>query len=69
MDKNVLEKQIDSTIGNISIEGINIPKNEKDLILRVFKKYKDRLGTEAIDSLFYGLVTEINYEVENEKQK
>ena len=51
-----LEKKVDSAIGNIEIEGHDIPKDEKYLILKTFKKYKNRLGDEAIDSLLYGLV-------------
>lgn len=65
-----LEKKADSAIGNIEIEGYDIPKKEKDLILRIFKKYKDRLGDEALDSLLYGIVEQINYEEqENARRK
>ena len=62
MGDEYLERQVDSAIGNIEIEGHDIPKKEKDLILKTFKKYKNRLGDKAIDSLLYGLVSQIEYE-------
>ena len=57
-----LEQELNKAIGNIEIEGHSIPKHEKDIVSRVYQKYKDRLGTDAIDSLLYGLVDEIKYE-------
>ena len=57
-----LEKKVDSAIGNIEIEGHDISQTEKALILKTFRKYKDRLGDKAIDSLLYGLVSQIEYE-------
>ena len=64
-----LEKKVDSAIGNIEIEGHDIPKDEKYLILKTFKKYKNRLGDEAIDSLLYSLVEEIKFEDEENVRK
>ncbi len=65
-----LEEQIESAIGNIEIEGHNISDKEKELIVKIYKKYKDRLGDKAIDSLLYGLVDQLNYEEqENAKTK
>lgn len=64
-----LEKKVDSAIGNIEIEGHDIPKDEKYLILKTFKKYKNRLSDEAIDSLLYGLVEEIKFEDEENVRK
>ena len=69
MGDEVLEKKVDSAIGNIEIEGHDIPKEEKDLILETFKKYKNRLGDKAIDSLLYGLVEEITYEGQENARK
>lgn len=69
MGDEVLEKKVDSAIGNIKIEGHDIPKEEKDLILETFKKYKNRLGDKAIDSLLYGLVEEITYEGQENARK
>mgnify|MGYP005779122643 CR=1 FL=1 len=62
MGDEYLEKNIDSAIGNVEIEGHNVSQVEKDLILKTFKKYKNRLGDQAIDSLLYGLVEELKYE-------
>lgn len=39
--------------GNIEIEGITVP--EHDAIEFLIHKYKDKLGSEAIDSLLYSL--------------
>ena len=64
-----LEKKVDSAIGNIEIEGHDIPKDEKYLILKTFKKYKNRIGDEAIDSLLYSLVEEIKFEDEENVRK
>ena len=69
MGDEVLEKKVDSAIGNIEIEGHDISKEEKDLILETFKKYKNRLGDKAIDSLLYGLVEEITYEGQENARK
>lgn len=69
MGDEYLERQVDSAIGNIEIEGHDIPKEEKDLILETFKKYKNRLGDKAIDSLLYGLVEEITYEGQENARK
>lgn len=57
-----LEQELNKAIGNIEIEGHSIPKHEKDIVSRVYQKYKDRLGTDAIDSLLYGLVDEMKHE-------
>lgn len=65
-----LEQELNKAIGNIEIEGHSIPKHEKDIVSRVYQKYKDRLGTDAIDSLLYGLVDEMkNEEQESGKSK
>ncbi len=69
MGDEYLERQVDSAIGNIEIEGHDIPKKEKDLILKTFKKYKNRLGDKAIDSLLYGLVNEIEHEEKENARK
>ena len=69
MGDEYLERQVDSAIGNIEIEGHDIPEKEKDLILKTFKKYKNRLGDKAIDSLLYGLVEEITYEGQENARK
>ena len=39
--------------GNVEIEGIAVPKPEA--IEFLINKYKDKLGSEAIDSLLYSL--------------
>lgn len=57
-----LEQELNKAIGNIEIEGHSILKHEKDIVSRVYQKYKDRLGTDAIDSLLYGLVDEMKHE-------
>ena len=64
-----LEKKVDSAIGNIEIEGHDISQTEKALILKTFRKYKDRLGDKAIDSLLYGLVSQIEYEEKENARK
>ena len=65
-----LEQELNKAIGNIEIEGHSIPKHEKDIVPRVYQKYQDRLGTDAIDSLLYGLVDEMkNEEQESGKSK
>ncbi len=61
MQEKDLEKELDKAVGNIEIEGHSIPKHEKDIVSRVYQKYKDRLGTDAIDSLLYGLAEESEY--------
>ena len=61
MQEKDLEKELDKAVGNIEIEGHSIPKHEKDIVSRVYQKYKDRLGTDAIDSLLYGLLKESEY--------
>lgn len=62
MQEKDLEKELDKAVGNIEIEGYSIPKHEKDIVSRVYQKYKDRLGTDAIDSLLYGLSKGSEYE-------
>ena len=69
MGDEYLERQVDSAIGNIKIESHDIKKKEKDLILKKFKKYKNRLGDKAIDSLLYGLVSEIEHEEKENARK
>ena len=65
MQEKDLERELDKAIGNVEIEGHSIPKHEKDIVSRVYQKYKDRLGTDAIDSLLYGLVMETKHMEEN----
>ena len=62
MQEKDLEQELNKAVGNIEIEGHSIPKHEKDIVSRVYQKYKDRLGTDAIDSLLYGLVDEMKHE-------
>ncbi len=70
MQEKDLERKLDKAIGNVEIEGHSIPKHEKDIVSRVYQKYKDRLGTDAVDSLLYGLVEEAkNMEKENGRSK
>lgn len=70
MQEKDLEKELDKAVGNIEIEGHSIPKHEKDIVSRVYQKYKDRLGTDAIDSLLYGLAEETKHmERENGRKK
>ncbi len=54
-----------STKGNIGIEGRKISRIESNKVLETYRKYKDRLGLDAIDSLLYGLVEQIEYEKGN----
>ena len=65
MQEKDLERELDKAIGNVEKEGHSIPKHEKDSVSRVYQKYKDRLGPDAIDSLFYGLVEETRHMEEN----
>lgn len=65
MQEKDLERELDKAIGNVEIEGHNIPEYEKNIVFRVFQKYQDRLGPDAIDSLFYGLVEETRHMEEN----
>ena len=41
------------TKGNIEIEGLEVP--EDDVIKLVIEKYKEKLGSEAVDSLLYSI--------------
>lgn len=70
MQEKELDKELDKAIGNVEIEGHSIPKHEKDIVSRVYQKYKDRIGTDAVDSLLYNLVEETkNEERENGRSK
>lgn len=60
MSEERIRTEIDKAAGNNKIEGYDISLEEKDLILRIFEKYKGDYGDKAIDSLLYGLVTEVN---------
>lgn len=60
MSEEQIRTEIDKAAGNNKIEGYDISLEEKDLILRIFEKYKGDYGDKAIDSLLYGLVTEVN---------
>ena len=70
MQEKELDKELDKAIGNVEIEGHSIPKHEKDIVSRVYQKYKDRIGTDAVDSLLYNLVEETKkMEQENGRSK
>ncbi len=70
MQEKELGKELDKAIGNVEIEGHSIPKHEKDIVSRVYQKYKDRIGTDAVDSLLYNLVEETKkMEQENGRSK
>ena len=70
MQKKDFEKELDRAVGNVEIEGHSIPKHEKDIVSRVYQKYKDKIGTDAVDSLLYNLVEETkNEERENGRSK
>lgn len=58
MQEKDFEKELDKAVGNVEIEGHSIPKHEKDIVSKVYQKYKDRIGTDAVDSLLYNLVEE-----------
>ncbi len=60
MSEEQIRTEIDKAAGNNKIEGYDVSLEEKDLILRIFEKYKGDYGDKAIDSLLYGLVTEVN---------
>ncbi len=60
MSEEQIRTEIDKAVGNNKIEGYDVSLEEKDLILRIFEKYKGDYGDKAIDSLLYGLVTEVN---------
>ena len=66
-------EKISSTLaqskGNVEIEGIEVPNTK--IIEMLVNKYKDKLGKDAIDSLFYALYqgTEIYKEENNGKSK
>ena len=60
MSEEQIRTEIDKAVGNNKIEGYDVSFEEKDLILRIFEKYKGDYGDKAIDSLLYGLVTEVN---------
>lgn len=65
MQKKNIEKELDKAIGNVEIEGPKISGREKEIVYKIYQKYRERLGKEAIDSLFYGLVEESRYMEEN----
>ncbi len=70
MQEKDLKKELDKAVGNIEIEGHNISGKEKNIVSRIYQKYKDRLGTDAIDSLLYGLAKETEHmEQENGRNK
>lgn len=50
MDKT---DKLSQSKGNIEIEGIQVPETE--IIEFLVKKYQDKLGEEAVNSLFYSL--------------
>ena len=60
MSEEQIRTEIDKAAGNNKIEGYDVSLEENDLILRIFEKYKGDYGDKAIDSLLYGLVTEVN---------
>lgn len=65
MQEKNIEKELDKAIGNVEIEGHSISNHEKEIVYKIYQKYRDRLGREAINSLFYGLVEEARYMEEN----
>ncbi len=70
MQEKNFEKELDKAVGNIEIEGHSIPKHEKDIVSKVYRKYKNRIGTDAVDSLLYNLVEETKkMEQENGRTK
>lgn len=62
MEDETVKKEIEKAAANVAIEGQDVSESEKELIYRIYNKYKDRVGSQAIDSLLYGLVNELNYE-------
>jgi hypothetical protein len=58
------------TVGSIEIEGVKVPGSDR--IRSLLKKYEDKLGPEAVDSLFFALCEGMRIEQEeirNGKQK
>jgi len=55
MSEEQLKKEINKAAGNNAIEGHTVSDDERELILRIFNKYKGDYGEKAIDSLLYGL--------------
>lgn len=66
--KEIIDK-IEQSKGNIEIEGVEVPGLDK--VEMYLKKYEDKLGPDAVDSLFYALCKgkEICEEEENAKRK
>ena len=55
MSEEDIRKELDKAAGNNLIEGHAITEAEKNLIYRIFEKYKGDYGSQAMDSLLYGL--------------
>lgn len=68
MQEKDMEKELGRAVANVEIEGHSISEYEKNIVSRIYQKYKDRLGPDAIDSLLYGLVMETK-EMEQEHGK
>lgn len=59
MSEEQIKKELEKASGNNRMEGHNITKDEENLILEIFQKYKGNYGEKAIDSLLYGIVQEV----------
>mgnify|MGYP001625404983 CR=1 FL=1 len=65
-----LEKELEKAVGNVEIEGQDISEQEKNIVLRIYNRYKERLGKDAVESVLYALVMELeNMEKQDVQQK
>lgn len=55
MDEQQIKKELDKAAGSLEIEDIGVSEKDKDLVSKIIQKYKDSSGSDAIDSLLYGI--------------
>lgn len=59
MPEEQMKDAINQAAGSNKIEGHNVSDEEKSLILKIFQKYKGDCSDKAIDSLLFGITTEM----------
>lgn len=69
MSSERISDEVEKAIGNINIEGEDIPEEEKDLIKRVFQKHQEKLDDQAVQSLLYDLVMKAKAKEEEDAKK
>ena len=69
MSSEKISDEVEKAIGNINIEGIDVPDEEKDLIKRVVQKHQEHLDDKVVESLLYDLVMKAKAKEEDNAKK